>query len=87
MRSNAEGSSDKYARMIAGWLVNIGWVRKCRKDIVVTVDGENKVCNMSAFAITAQGLRQQKHSLGVSSAVRTPKRVLFQMLATKAPEP
>lgn len=31
IRQNFEGSSDKYARMIAGWLCQIGWVAKVPK--------------------------------------------------------
>ena len=33
IRQNFEGSSDKYARMIAGWLCQIGWVAKVEKEV------------------------------------------------------
>ena len=86
LRSNAEGSSDKYARMIAGWLANLGWVRKCNKRVMVSIGQEEKPCDLGAFMITAEGLRQSKHIRGNSSVTRTAKRVMYQMLATKAPD-
>ncbi len=86
LRNNAEGSSDKYARMIAGWLASLGWVRKCSRRVMVSVGQEDRPCDIGAFMITAEGRHQSNHIRGNSSAARTAKRVMFQMLATKAPD-
>ena len=37
LRANTEGSSDKYARMICGWLEGIGWVKKTPKTVKVVI--------------------------------------------------
>ena len=40
IRQNMEGDSDKYARMIAGWLAQLGWVTKTSKSVTETFLGK-----------------------------------------------
>lgn len=64
MRSDTEGSSDKYARMICGWLKEIGWVDKCPKTVTATLGGKTYKCEISsAFKITAAGLRNYQMAI------------------------
>ena len=65
MLANWEGTSDKYARMIAGWLEDIGWVKKEEKLIEVTLG--NKVYESGipqSYRITADGLKARRRGLG-----------------------
>ena len=85
IRQNMEGDSDKYARMIAGWLSQLGWVSKTSKTVSETF--LNKTYSLeigTAFTITVQGLNALKRANGYSKYPRMPRRVLFQMLASKA---
>lgn len=86
LRANVEGSSDKYARMICAWLVNIGWVKKSPKQVTEMIGGEQYTTTInSAFTITAEGLRNYKRAIGKSKLARVPKIVYREMLASKAP--
>lgn len=81
---NAEGDSDKYARMICGWLVNIGWVKKEAKTVTEKI-GTSKYTGtiQSAFTITLAGKIELKKAYGISSTKKIPKIVYWEMLATK----
>ena len=84
IRNNVEGSSDKYARMIAGWLCDIGWVERIPKEVKINYG--NKEYSMKigqSFLITAEGLKNLKKAYGSSSSKRIPKIVFYEMLATK----
>lgn len=85
LRSNVEGSSDKYARMICKWLIRLGWIIVAPKTVTVSYGGKNYKCKINqAYEITAQGLKNLKKSFGTSKAKRIPKIVYLGMLATKA---
>jgi len=84
IRQDWEGSSDKYARMIAGWLTKLGLVKKQSKGFSITVDGVTHTESIPhAFKITGEGLRQLRRARGTTSARRIKKRVHWEMLATK----
>ena len=85
LRNNAEGSSDKYARMIARWLVNVGWVLTTTKTIQVKMGDFSYFCDIDAFVITSQGLKNYNRAIGRSSYPQVSKIVFPEMLATKAP--
>ena len=86
LRSDTEGSSDKYARMICGWLEAIGWVRKRPKKVRETFGSSSYECTISsAFEITAAGILNYNKALGKSKSPRIPKIVYREMLASKAP--
>ena len=84
MLANWDGTSDKYARMIAGWLEDIGWVKKEEKLVEVTL--VNKVYEYAipqSYRITADGLKARRRGLGINIQKRIPKNVFWEMLATK----
>lgn len=86
LRSDVEGSSDKYARMICGWLEHIGWITKSPKQVTETVGSNIYTTTINAaFSITAQGLKNYKRAMGKSSSSRISKIVYREMLASKAP--
>ena len=85
LRSDTEGSSDKYARMICGWLEAIGWVNKRPKTVKETFGSKTYTCVIaSAFEITGSGIINYNKVLGKSKSPRTPKFVYREMLASKA---
>lgn len=85
MRSDTEGSSDKYARMICGWLSSIDWVRRYSKNVEEKFGSKTYNCIIdSAFEITALGMMNYRKALGKSKASRIPKIVYREMLASKA---
>ena len=84
MLRNWEGTADKYARMIAGWLEDIDWVKKEEKLIEVTLG--NKVYEAGvpqSYRITADGLKARRKGQGINTQKRIPKNVFWEMLATK----
>ena len=84
LRSDTEGSSDKYARMICGWLEAIGWVNKTPKTVIETFGSKTYTCTISsAFEITGTGVINYKKAISKSKR-RTPKIVYREMLASKA---
>lgn len=87
VRSNMEGDSDKYARMIAGWLSQLGWVTKNSKTVSETFLGitYSGVKIGDAYQISMAGITALKKANGYSRYPRMPRRVMFQMLASKAP--
>ncbi|MCX7833149.1 MAG: hypothetical protein N2490_02940 [Ignavibacteria bacterium] len=84
MKSDWDGSSDKYARMIGSWLSKLGLVSKISKNFNVIVDGVTKTVSIAhAFKITPEGLKQLRRARGVNKAQRITKRVYWEMFATK----
>lgn len=85
IRSNWEGSSDKYARMICSWLSNenIGWIHKKRKTVTVQIGSENFSSKLQSYQISIAGIKAFKSSRSYSSHSGTIKNVSFEMLATK----
>jgi len=84
--TNWEGSSDKYARMICGWLCHprIGWVKQQPKRVSVHIAGQTFTDSIpQSYRIAIQGITAFRKSRARSRHHRIPKRVLFGMLATK----
>lgn len=83
--SDTEGTSDKYARTICSWLKQIGWVIQVNKTVATTICGkEYSDAIAQAYQITLKGLKVIKHIKGTSKFVKIAKRVMWDMLATKA---
>lgn len=83
--SDTEGTSDKYARTICSWLKQLGWVRQVKKEVSVTVGDRTYTDTIAqAYQITLNGLKVIKHMKGTSKYKKIPKRVMWDMLATKA---
>lgn len=74
---DTEGTSDKYVRTICSWLIQMGWVNKVPKEVGAEVIPQS-------YQLTLKGRTVYKHTSGVSSFARIPKRVMWDMLATKA---
>lgn len=84
MLANWDGTSDKYARMIAGWLEDIGWVKKKEKLVKVTLGNEvYEYAIPQSYRITADGVKARRRGLGINIQKRIPKNVFWEMLATK----
>lgn len=84
IRTDWEGSSDKYARMISKWLEKLGLVRSKRKNYSRQIDGLTQFEYIAhAFMITAEGLKELRRARGINKAKRITKRVSWEMLATK----
>lgn len=84
IRSNTEGSADKYARMISGWLSKVGLVQRVDKVVSTKIGNiEYKVNIGHSFRITLRGIKELKRARGISSYSKTDKIVYWQMLATK----
>ena len=84
IRSNTEGSADKYARMISGWLCKVDLLQRVPKEVEVVIG--NKIYKTTvghSYKITLQGIKALNRIRGKSSLKRIPKIVYWQMLATK----
>ena len=87
IQQNFEGSSDKYARMIAGWLYQIGLVAKVPKEVTENYLGDTCTVIISqSYMITQKGQTLINRSRGGSRHRRSDKRVFWNMLATAAPD-
>lgn len=84
IRNNWEGSSDKYARMIGGWLDKLGLVKQEKKEFTIPTLGKpnNKEFISHAFKITGEGLKVLRRAKGSTKFARVPKRVYWEMFAT-----
>ncbi len=84
MKTDWDGSSDKYARMIAKWLEKLGLVEQVSKPVKVTLAGKEYTESIGqAYLITGAGLAALNRTLGRSRHKRIPKNVSFEMMATK----
>ena len=83
--SDTEGTSDKYARTICSWLKQLGWVTQVNKTVTTSINGKEYADTIAqAYQITLKGLKIIKHIKGTSKFAKIPKRVMWDMLATKA---
>lgn len=82
VRSNEEGDSDKYARGIASWCTQMGWVESKNEKVTETYRGIDYTVRLQKYYITRSGEKALKRSVGNSSNAKIPKIVLFEMLAS-----
>jgi hypothetical protein len=85
IRNNWESSSDKYARMIASWLVFLGLVKQKPKSFLVKTNKntDKEIFIGHAYEITAQGLSCYRKMLGTSSSKQMSKNLCWEIFATK----
>lgn len=84
IKTDWDGSSDKYARMISGWLVKLGLLVQRPKLVTVDFGGETFSETIGhAYIITDRGLKAVRKLLGINKVSRIPKNVFWEMLATK----
>lgn len=82
---DTEGTSDKYVRTICSWLKQMGWVEQVAKTVRDETGG--KACEGTipqSYRLTWKGRNVFKYTAGKSKFPRIPKRVMWDMLATKA---
>ena len=84
LKINWEGSADKYARMICGWLANLKhpWTR--RVDKTIAIDGDEEI-PLKAFELTRAGSTACNRLIGASSMRRADKLVHYEMLCVGGP--
>ncbi|MBQ3603036.1 MAG: hypothetical protein IJA02_04290 [Clostridia bacterium] len=84
MKADWEGSSDKYARMIASWLEKLGLVEKAPKTITILCTGKEYTETIGqAYVITAKGITALRKANGKSKHKKISKNVCWEMLSTK----
>ena len=84
IKNNVEGDSDKYARMICGWLSKLGWVKLESKTVTEKLGKQEYTEEIGmSYIITLEGRRQLTIAQGQSSHKKIPKIVHWESLATK----
>lgn len=84
LRTDTEGSSDKYARMIAKWLIKLDLLKQITKTVTVQVGNFTYTENIGqSYVITAKGIKALNKARGKSKFKRIPKNISWEMLATK----
>lgn len=84
MKTDWDGTSDKYARMICSWLMEMKWVKKIPKKVKTVVgDKQYEEIIPQSYVITPSGLKAYRRVRGVNIAKKVPKRVCWEMFATK----
>lgn len=79
LRNNIEGTSDKYARMIAGWLTKLSFIKK-HTTKYKTKDNKT-ITGFQTYSITGPGLHALKQSTGSSKNTTKTKYVMWEFLA------
>lgn len=83
IKSDWDGSTDKYARMISGWMEKIGLVNRASKNFTVHIG--NEVYNETishAYKITTRGLKALRRAQGINKVERSSKLVFWEMLCS-----
>lgn len=83
IRSDVEGTADKYARMICGWLKKVGFVTQNSSKYTSSINGDRKVTGFLQYSITGKGKHALKQSKGNSSNSKNTKFLLWEFLAVK----
>lgn len=81
IRSDVEGTSDKYARMICSWLAKLKYVTK--KSTKYTNVAGNQITGFQKYALTGEGLHAIKQANGSSKNRTHPKFVMWEFFATE----
>lgn len=82
VRSNEEGDSDKYARGIASWCMQMGWVESNQKDVTETYRRKSYTAKLQTYSITRKGEKALIKARGNSSNPRLTRVLMFEMLAS-----
>jgi hypothetical protein len=86
VRANEEGDSDKYARGIASWCMQMGWVSSDNKEVKAFYRGKTYKAKLQTYSITRKGEKALVKARGNSSNPRIARVLMFEMLASnKAP--
>ncbi len=82
IRANEEGDADKYARGIASWCSQMGWVISMQKNVTGVYRGKKYEGALQSYSLTRDGERALIIAKGNSSNKRLNKIVYFEMLAS-----
>lgn len=82
VRSNEEGDSDKYARGIASWCMQMGWVESNQKDVTETYRRKSYTAKLQTYSITRKGEKALIKARGNSINPRLARVLMFEMLAS-----
>lgn len=84
MKTDWDGSSDKYARIISKWMEKLGLAEQVAKPVTITFAGREYTESIGqAYMITGLGLSALNRARGRSRHKRLLKNVSFEMMATK----
>ena len=84
LKTDTEGSSDKYARMISKWLTKMELLKQVSKAITVQIGTDTYTASIGqSYVITAKGLKALNKARGKSKYKRIAKNISWEMLATK----
>ncbi|MDO5564851.1 MAG: restriction endonuclease FokI C-terminal domain-containing protein [Eubacteriales bacterium] len=84
LKTDVEGSSDKYARMIAKWLEKLELLKQVTKSVKVKIGNNEYEENIGqSYIITAKGLKSLNRIKGKSKYKMISKNVSWEMFATK----
>ena len=84
MKSDWDGTADKYARQICSWLEKLNLVRREKKDYKVIISKKEFVESIGqAYMITPDGLKAYRRLLGINKVAKVPKNVFWEMLCLK----
>ena len=87
IKSNKEKMCDKYARMTCSMLAALGLVQSVQSNVTAEFAGEVlHLEKMRAYKITPLGYDALRNSYGNSSHAQIPRKVLYETLATAAPD-
>ncbi|PAF53677.1 hypothetical protein BKH42_04990 [Helicobacter sp. 13S00482-2] len=81
IKSNKESTLDKYARMIANYLIELGLVQKATKNL--KYDGF-EAQTPHTYQITERGIQAYTKTLGKSTSKKIYKNVSYEMLASRS---
>jgi len=79
-KSVLEGTADKYARMIGGWLVKIKLAEKNKRFYTESYLNREYEVDLEAYRATEEGRRRLRQLAGYSSRGKTSKIVLKEMI-------
>src|SRR5699024_2935568 len=81
VRSDVEGTSDKYARMISGWLKKVGFVGTKKGDVLS--NSKNATTGFQKYYITGKGLHALRKAQGSSKNNQQKKFIMWEFLGVK----
>lgn len=85
IKSDWEGSSDKYARMISVWLCKLGLAQQTTKSLSININGTTITESIGqSYKITARGFRLLSNSRGNGGHPRITKNLYYEIFSTNA---
>lgn len=81
IRSDIEGTSDKYARMICGWLIKLGFVSN--KSSKYINEYGNEITGFQEYYLTGEGLHAIRQANGASKNTVKQKFLMWEFFATE----